>query len=312
MAPGTGSIGSEYFTVMYSPGHGKMARTVHSAALKARNTVDERLSIAPEDAVMIILAPGGKEGFKAAQPGIVPIPEWAIGVAYPREKVIVISHPDEVDFRHKNLSKVITHEYVHVALGIYLGDNVPPKWLQEGLAAVVAKERTLTSSTTIGVAALGGRIIPFEQLDYQWPRSRNKADLAYAQSADFLSWIEVRFGPESFKIIIDNYRQDGDINRALEAATGKNLTTLEMEWQKMVRKKYIWVGVLTGSVSMWFIMSIIVIIGWARKKRRGKLKMEQWQLEDEMRGLWKADEEPEIEDDPGDDENHPPRAPVMH
>ncbi len=83
---------------------------------------------------------------KQSQPHGAVIPDWAIGTAYPKGYTIILKKPDNIKFRFDDLEKVVLHEYVHIAIGDYLGETRAPRWLEEGIPTALSGERTLTAS----------------------------------------------------------------------------------------------------------------------------------------------------------------------
>ena len=312
VGPGGGTVGSEYFSIRYGPGEEGLARTVHSAALKARSHIESDLGIAPDGQVLILLAPGGKNSFQAAQPGETPVPEWAIGTAYPQGRTIVLRHPDNLHFRYEDLEHVVVHEYTHVAVGAYLGDLSLPRWFDEGLASIEAEERNFTSSTTIGYAAITGGIIPLEKLDSSWPESGVQADLAYAESEDFLSWIQTEYGPDALAKILTKFKETGDMDKALISVAGNPLRYLETQWIERVARKYKWISILTGGFTVWFLATILFLIGYVRKRRRGKLKLKEWEIEEKLSYGFNTTSTLDDDDDDLDEDDNLPPPPSLH
>lgn len=278
--PAGGAIGSEYFTVRYAPNDEKIARYVHQSALKARTEVENKIGITVPKRVMILVIPGGKKKFEASQPQKSLIPDWAIGTAYPKGYSIVLKKPDNVKFRFNDVDKVVLHEYLHIAISDYLGETRVPRWLEEGIPTALSGERTLSASATIGIAAISGSIIPFEKLDYSWPLAYSQADLAYAQSADFMAWLMTKYNEQIIRQILQNLKETHDINKALIKATGNPLSELQKLWLKEKTRYYFWIPILTGSLTIWFIASVLVILGYKRKRKKSLLKMKFWELEE--------------------------------
>lgn len=278
--PAGGAIGSEYFTVRYGPNDEKIARYVHQSALKAKMEVENKLGISVTRPVMILIISGGEKNFEASQPHGAVIPDWAIGTAYPKGYTIILKKPDNIKFRFDDLEKVVLHEYVHIAIGDYLGETRAPRWLEEGIPTALSGERTLTASATIGIAGITGSIIPFEKLDYAWPSSPSQADLAYAQSADFISWLMTKYGEQVTQQILQNLKETQDIDKTLIKVTGNPLSELEKIWLKEKTRYYFWIPLLTGGLTIWFFASILLILGYRRKRKKSLLKMKLWELEE--------------------------------
>jgi hypothetical protein len=194
----------------------------------------------------------------------------------------------------------VTHEYTHIAVGYYLNEKETPHWFEEGVADFISSGRSWSAAATIGLASLSGRLISFEALNSYWPSSQSEAELAYAQAADFVDFIENRFGPGAIKAILEKTKNQGDFNSAVMMATGKPLNVLEMEWVDYVVRKYRWIPLLTGGVGIWMLGSLLVIVGYFRKRRINRLRLQLWEIEEKLHRMSYEAERKIEEDDNGE------------
>ena len=294
------AINTAHFRVYYDDKSAETAKMAVDAAEKARLAVSNILGIEVPSTVLIevVSSKGAFGKDQPAQPG--EIPGWAVGTAYPARHLIFIRQPIGADLTYNDIAEVVTHEYTHIAVGYYLGDIETPRWFEEGVADFISSSRSWTAAITIGTAELTGRLIPFEQLDSHWPISQDEATLAYAESADFVDFIENSYDPGAIRAILDKTKEQRDFNAAFMLVTDKPLNVMESEWLFRVTSRYRWIPLLTGGVGIWMIGGLLVIIGYIRKRRLNLLKLQLWELEEKM-GRVHYEAENKNEEDNGED-----------
>lgn len=252
--------------------------------------------------IQAYLAPT-RDSFSAIQPGAPP--EWAAGTAYPEQSLLFVcleSHGE------KSPRQVFVHEVTHVVLHWSYGESEPPRWLEEGLAQVVAGEFDLQTQVLLSRAALGGGLIPLSSLVDRWPRQPGRARVAYAQSRDFVLFVRHRHGDEAVAEMIARLADGEGVEDALLAATGTPLQELEERWRGRLKRRYAWLPVLGGSGSVWSVGAVLVVVGWARKRRIKRLRLAQmaesearvdevrkraWEPDPDRTPLWKEPDEQE-------------------
>jgi hypothetical protein len=217
--------------------------------------------------IQAYLAPS-RDSFSTIQPGSPP--EWAAGTAYPERSLLFVCLETH---GQKSPRQVFVHEVTHVVLHWSYGEVEPPRWLEEGLAQVVAGELDLQTQVTLSRAALGGGLIPLSSLVDRWPRQPSRARVAYAQSRDFILFVRHRHGDEALAETITRLADGEGVEDALLAATGTPLDELEARWRGRLKRRYAWLPVLGGSGSMWSIAAVLLVIGWARKRRIKRLRL---------------------------------------
>ena len=88
-------------------------------------------------------------------------------------------------------------------------------------------------------------------------------------------------GKDTFHRFIRDYSRGGDLEGSLKRATGMSMTDLEQKWLLYLKLRVSWVPVVTSATTLWFIVTLIFIYGYFRKKRFATARMRQWE-EDEM------------------------------
>ncbi len=281
--------------------------------------ISAALSTSPPSSITVIVAPD-RDSFMAIQNRSVP--SWSSGTAYPARNVIYLRPLSGSEVRHSSMRAIVAHELTHLALHHKLGDARPPVWLDEGLAVFMADEPLFSRVDTLGSMAISGRFMDFRDLEDSFPYARSAAATAYAQSGDFVRFLNVRYGSETFISFLDLLAKGSSPDRAMKESFGESLPELQDMWAQHMRKSYGLVSVISGGGALWFLLGLLAIIAYWKKARKMK-KHAKWEdawlgdagksyreleneeamrLKDRQRlGLYAAeDDEPDDDDDEED------------
>ncbi|MCS6799359.1 MAG: hypothetical protein NZ898_12685, partial [Myxococcota bacterium] len=98
-----------------------------------------------------------------------PPPPYAIGVAYPRHSLVLVSLTAPRSGRVGEATSVLVHELSHVALHRASGGAPLPRWFVEGVAIHQAGEASLSRTRLLWGATVAGRLLPLEELERRFP-----------------------------------------------------------------------------------------------------------------------------------------------
>ena len=225
--------------------------------------------ITPTFAEMTKLAPVGA-----------PPPSYASGVAYPRLRLVLISMMAPRGGDATDLDEVFRHELMHVALeDAVLGQHVPA-WFNEGLAVGFARENGLERQKVLTTAVINGTLLPLSELDRGFPADHVDVNVAYAESVDFLRFLQARSDRLRFASTVRRVREGQPFDRALADAYGADLRKLEFQWRSEVERKYSIIPVLAGGGILW--VGVIGALGWGyvKKRRRARAILARWAEEE--------------------------------
>ena len=267
------------FVIRYAAGDEGLAAELERESLRIRERVSADIGVDFAEKTEIRLCPT-LEAFREAQPGGTRIPIWAIGVAYPAENVIVLRSPRAVKGSRIDLVDVFAHEFSHIALGRALAGVTVPVWLNEGLAIYEAREWTFSRISVLTSASLMDRLIPLRVLTLSFPAEEGPAELAYAESFMFISFLINKVGREAFQRLIRDYTRYGDLERALRRGTGMSIADLEERWLVYLKLRVSWIPIITSVSTLWFIAALIFVYGYARKKRQAERRMKEMEKEE--------------------------------
>ena len=241
--------------------------------------VSSQLGFKLKGRIQVIVAPD-KKRFHSAQPEGARLPDWAVGVAYPHRNLIVLLKNPRGD-----LLQTFEHEVCHILLGRAFGKgHRVPRWLDEGIAILIAKEWNMQRLATMSMAVLSGSLLSMDTITLSFPRDARRAELAYCQSFYFISFLITRFGEKDFRSFLRTYSSCKDFRLALWKTYYLRWDEIEQMWQEYLKVRFGWLPVLFSTGTVWFFASLVFVWGYFYKKQKARKKMRQWELEELLSG----------------------------
>lgn len=238
--------------------------------------------------------------FRTLLPKGAAVPFWAEGVAFPELNLVVLrGAPGDPRAR-----ATLRHEFSHLALG-QLGRGVP-RWFLEGLATLRAGDAWSRRGPSLVRAALTSHIFHFSELSDGFPAGSSDAELAYAQSADFVSWLVDRNGDEAIHGLLRDMVAGATFEHAFTAHFGAPPQVLELQWSKSLERWELVALLLTQTELWWVLLATVFALAAVRVRARRRELMEQMAREEEMQArLFFARAPAYWADGPDDDEGEP-------
>jgi hypothetical protein len=263
--------------VIYAPRELPLAREVLASAVRPMPLPGFGRGAVPESTT-IVLAPTPRAFSEATGGGA---PEWAGGVAIPDARVIVLPTYPIPGVRPADAAATLRHEVAHLALAERLPEPIP-RWFTEGYAEVAAGSWDVESGWTLRVAFMLGRAPRLDSLALAWPRSAGRARLAYLLSATMVDHLRRRTGDEGFALLMDNWRREGTLDRAVRLTWGMTMGQLEDEWRKDVRRRYGWLSIAANVGLVWFVVMLLGLLALIPRRRRNRERMAAMERENLM------------------------------
>jgi hypothetical protein len=219
-------------------------------------------------------------GFQNAQPAKTIFPDSVIGTAYHQLSRIVLKSPRAVSNTPINLRKTFIHEVTHILLGqAFTRDEHVPRWLNEGLAMYESREWSFDRVVTMTQAVLTDSLLPLTDLTHAFPHDKKNLELAYCQSFYLISFLISQFGTQQFHNFIRSYSKEQVLEDVLLKIYGMNLYELERRWHRMLKMRFSWIPLITSSITLWFMITVIFLWSYLRKKRNVKVTLKNWEEE---------------------------------
>jgi hypothetical protein len=174
----------------------------------------------------------------------------------------------------------LRHELAHLALYDAVGGQHVPRWFDEGLAIHESGELPWARRMALADASLGRRLLPLADLDRSFPLDHYEVNVAYAESADFVSFLLRDVDRARFGSLVERIRAGTAFDRALEDAYGTDMRKLEYEWREGVSRRFSIVPALTGGGVLWVFIVVLASAAWMRRRKRAREKLARWALEE--------------------------------
>ena len=123
-------------------------------------------------------------------------------------------------------------------------------------------------------------MIPLEKLEQILKFSQPQADLAYAESASIIEFMENIYGNGTAAAILARMRNGENFEQAVLKLTNCEYDDLMNQWQTYVEKKYNWIFFLDIQNILWLIIPLIAFLAYWSIRRRNKVTLEQWNDEE--------------------------------
>lgn len=186
---------------------------------------------------------------------------WADGRAAPLfGAVVVILPPGDVDTPTR-MAREIPHELTHIVVAQKAGERWPavPAWLNEGLAVRNEASPDPDAPALLAAAREAGDVLPLAELCGTFPPDAARAQLAYAQSASVVRFIQERYGVLSLRRLLEAYADGLDCDHGVQRGLGLSLAELESEWLR----QSVGAGAAAlpaGPLTPWLILGIMVLL----------------------------------------------------
>ncbi len=215
--------------------------------------------------------------FRAALPKGASVPAWAVGVAFPdRDLVVLRATPGDPEAR-----ATLRHELSHVAVGRLTHGRVP-RWFLEGLAMLREDTPWSDRGPNLAIAALLGKLYRFRDLSTGFPADENGAQLAYAESADFVSFLRARAGARALELLLRDVVAGQAFDAAVRTRLGQGLPALERQWRRSLARWELFAQLLTRSDLLFALLALLLIAVAVRLRTRKKRWIERQEAEERL------------------------------
>jgi hypothetical protein len=157
---------------------------------------------------------------------------WAGGHADPQFNLVLLSLPPGPE-QSLQIERKIPHEIAHIALYQAAPDGYAniPTWLNEGFASLMETFPNPDYRFLVTQAQENGTLIPIADLCPPFPRDASRALLSYAESTEFLRFIQSAYGPAGIRALVAAYAGGAGCEQGTRTdPINLSLSELENQW----------------------------------------------------------------------------------
>lgn len=270
--PADGRLETRHFVFEFQPSERGVAEHLAQSADRHRARVLGDLGTTGPDATRVRLA-ADPAAMRRVAPAGVRVPVWAAGMAFPRLNLILLRTRSGTG-RVADIEQVFVHEWAHVALDHAVTFRHLPRWFREGFAIFQSGEWSFGRVRSLASGVLSGRLFSLQALDEQFPDRPGDVELAYAQSIDFVSFLLGEYGRDRFHRLVDLLRDGWPFFLAVEEAYQDGLFAIEDAWHRDLKMRFTWIPLITGTATLWFLATLVLIAAYLRKRRSRRREIE--------------------------------------
>lgn len=127
---------------------------------------------------------------------------------------------------------VIPHELAHVVFRDATRNpySSPPHWLNEGMATYLADGYDSSNRALVRNAIADGTLMPLKAIPGDFPASRDRFALAYAEAVSAVSFFVDKYGKPAMNKLMQTYGTGSSDDEAFQAAIGMDLDAFDEIW----------------------------------------------------------------------------------
>ncbi len=202
-------------------------------------------------------------------------PDWASGLTLMADHVILIRLASN-GTTHIEPERTLAHELNHVALHRYSQDHFFPHWFYEGLAMTATDDWNIARAEVLGKAAMSGQLLDLHEIEQAFGKTGAVVDLAYSESAHFVSWLAKTYGDEAVRLLLKNVSDGMAFEQAFINSFDKSPNAAFIKWKTSVSREESLFASLFSHEGIFFMISVFAVIAlcvalWKRtaiRKRR--------------------------------------------
>jgi hypothetical protein len=211
-----------------------------------------------------------------------PVPEWGIAVAKLNPDRAILKSPGVANISFTRMKEVIIHELNHIYMFRIPNYYSMPSWFKEGMAMAGSNEFSLLHKIEISKAYWQNQTIPLQRLRNMSIHNKGKIKLAYGESAAAIEALQYYYGEDTPLNILDEMRNGKEFGEALESSINEEYIEFQIKFEIYLEENYNWVFLLRSAKYLYVIMPVILVLGFIYRTHRNKLKLKQWEIEEEL------------------------------
>lgn len=195
--------------------------------------VGERLKYYPDRKTTVII-------YKPVEfTTIYPDSNWAAGLYHEWTIKIPIPAGELTRENHFALRNTIFHEYSHLLVNALTGGNCP-RWFDEGIAESMESKKNWDKQVELLLKMSRVKMIPsLKKIDKNFTsKDLNQITIGYTVARHAVRFIDEEWGIYRIQRILEEIRDDGDINSAFQDVLGYDLERFMPRWYQYLERQH--------------------------------------------------------------------------
>jgi hypothetical protein len=247
-------------------------------AMAARNIFATALALTGQER---LLHPVRLELVPESAPLARQVPAWVSGYAVAPNNLIVLFPARVRSYPDRNLQGLLQHEVAHLLVAQAAGLQPVPRWFNEGIATVAAREWGFEDRARYAMAVIGKGPRSTAELDRAFGGDDREVARAYALSAAYVRHLRERHGATVTPAILGLVARGMSFEEAFSRVTATELRRSEVIFFHDKAFWSTWVPFLTSSGFLWMAITALALLAIKRRRARSRAMHEVWEQEEQ-------------------------------
>ncbi len=210
------------------------------------------------------------------------VPSWVGGFAVADEGLLVLFPQRVRSYPDRNLRVLVHHEVTHLLVARASGFRPVPRWFNEGIATVAAREWGIEDRTRYALAVVGKGPRTTRELEVAFQADDSgRVARAYALSSAFLRFLRATYGADITARILSLVAGGMVFEEAFQQAAGVGLPVAEKAFFEDEAFWSTWVPFLTSSTALWMAITTLALLAIKRRRARSRAMHEHWERQEQ-------------------------------
>lgn len=276
---GLDTLAIPWGNILYQPGQEKLATSSSEQIGKTIDISREMLDFEPQEKFTVVIADNKSDFLRYAGRQA---PDWSAGITDYNSDRIIMKSPKLGKTTSWDYDETLRHEVAHVVIGQNVNPMRLPRWLNEGLAMIIAGQHSIGQMYTLAQHVASDHLISLSGLEQMLHFSPEKASLGYAESYSAVNFILSDL-PEGTlaKVLGEMHKSNISWQQSFSEATGLSQFYFEQHWRTHLKDSYKWLTVLSSDSWIFILFAVLAILAYLAIKWRNYRKLQQWKEEED-------------------------------
>ena len=204
-------------------------------------------------------------------------PSWVAAYAIGPLSTIIVFPARIPTYPDRSVEAVVVHEVAHVLIYRAAWGGEVPRWFDEGLAIVAAREWGLEDRGRVAFAVLGADLRGIGDLERAFRQGGAQVAGAYAVAGATMRTLLRRFGVTMPARVLAAVAAGSTFEGAFAAVTGVPAAEAVAAALGRERVWNTWVPLLTSSTFLWMLITLLAMVAIRRRRERDRTLRADWE-----------------------------------
>lgn len=265
--------------IAYAPTLGSQVESTLAHVEGDARRLARQLGLAEFPALEVRIVPDA-DTMRRLAPLEAPPPVYAVGVAYPRMGLTLVTSSAPGTLELADIRRVLRHELSHLLLESATNHAPIPRWFSEGVAVYQASEFSFERFKSLAVASFTRGILPLRQLDSGFEGNGEHVQVAYAEAADFIAWLLRTGGDARFALLLSHLREGMALDVGMRQTYGVSFAQTEYAWRSDLDTRFLTAPLWVGTGFLWLVGLVLLVLAFAKRRRISRTTLARWAREE--------------------------------